>query len=255
MKYKVGDKVRVRRWESMEKEFGIDEDGNIDMNTPVFVPLMKEYCGRIVEISKNIHDTWNRHYYEIKEDNEEWRWTDEMLEPVEFDWELFKDKSNKIAVHCKTEEEAKDFCRQMHEHGMEWLSGNSYLEYTNFDVYKEETCYGGRGKYYNRKWYENRKYKILEYADYFTKEKQKSIIIPKKCRRILKQLNKDYKWIAKDKNDKVYIYTKEPVRDLYEWVSQGRKERIDELFPKLDYSWLSFEDYAPVNFREVLKGE
>lgn len=36
----------------------------------------------------------------------------------QFNWEEFKDGNNKIAVHCKTEEEAKDFCKQMHEHGL-----------------------------------------------------------------------------------------------------------------------------------------
>ena len=37
-----------------------------------------------------------------------------------FNWDEFKNKDNKIAVHCKTEEEAVDFCKQMHEHGMKW---------------------------------------------------------------------------------------------------------------------------------------
>lgn len=40
-----------------------------------------------------------------------------------FNWEEFKDKNNKITVHCKTEEEAKDFCKQMHEHGMKGVGG------------------------------------------------------------------------------------------------------------------------------------
>ena len=31
-----------------------------------------------------------------------------------FNWDEFKNKDNKIVMHCKTEEEAKDFCRQMH---------------------------------------------------------------------------------------------------------------------------------------------
>lgn len=35
-----------------------------------------------------------------------------------FNWEEFLDRNNKIAVHCKTEEEAKDFCNQMNEHGL-----------------------------------------------------------------------------------------------------------------------------------------
>lgn len=34
----------------------------------------------------------------------------------QFDWERFK--TEKIAVHCKTEEEANDFCKKMHEHEM-----------------------------------------------------------------------------------------------------------------------------------------
>lgn len=29
----------------------------------------------------------------------------------EFNWSEFKDVNNIIAVHCKTEEEAKDFCK------------------------------------------------------------------------------------------------------------------------------------------------
>lgn len=36
---------------------------------------------------------------------------------MQFNWEEFMDKNNKIAVHCKTEEEAIDFCRQMDAHG------------------------------------------------------------------------------------------------------------------------------------------
>lgn len=33
-----------------------------------------------------------------------------------FDWGKFRNE--KIAVHCKTEEEAKDFCQKMHEQGV-----------------------------------------------------------------------------------------------------------------------------------------
>ena len=48
-----------------------------------------------------------------------------------FNWNEFKNKDNKIAVYCKTEEEAVDFCKQMHEHGMKWCNGESYLKNTN----------------------------------------------------------------------------------------------------------------------------
>lgn len=56
-----------------------------------------------------------------------------------FNWEEFKDE--KFAVHCKTEEEAKDFCKRMHEQGMKWCSGESYLEETNYKFCEEEMCY------------------------------------------------------------------------------------------------------------------
>lgn len=251
MKYKAGDKVRVRSWESMEKEFGVNKNGSIKCRIEEvwFIKDMKKYCGEIVTIKEAIDNI-----YKTKEDDELWNFTDDMLEPVEFDWESFKDKINYIAVHCKTEEEAKDFCRQMHKHGMKWINGNSYLECTCWNINEKEILYTGYGTYDSYDWFKKLNYTILEWSDYFT-EKEQKLLIPKKCRRVLKQLNKEYKWIVKDMNGEVYIYTKEPVRELCEWISQGRKERIDELFPKLDYSWLSFEDCEPVNFREVLKGE
>lgn len=69
-----------------------------------------------------------------------------------FNWDEFKDADNKIAVHCKTEEEAVDFCEQMHEHGMKWCNG----EYSSRDFAEK----------YN--------YKILECGDYMQKKFTKS---------------------------------------------------------------------------------
>ncbi len=87
-----------------------------------------------------------------------------------FNWDEFKNKDNKIAVHCKTEEEAKDFCRQMHEHGMKWCTGNSYMEKTNYKKYKGGTCYVGFGMFSSYRYYNSEEYKILEWSDYMNKE-------------------------------------------------------------------------------------
>lgn len=87
-----------------------------------------------------------------------------------FNWDEFKNKDNKIAVNCKTEEEAKDFCRQMHEHGMKWCTGKSYMEKTNYEECKGETCYYGKGEYSSRDFAEKYNYKILEWSDYMQKE-------------------------------------------------------------------------------------
>lgn len=57
----------------------------------------------------------------------------EVEKMKKFNWNEFKNTGNRIAVHCKTEEEAVDFCKQMHEHGMKWRDGNSYLELTEYE--------------------------------------------------------------------------------------------------------------------------
>lgn len=64
-----------------------------------------------------------------------------------FNWDEFKNKDNKIAVHCETEEEAKDFCRQMHGQGMKWRNGESYLKDTSYNARYEGTCYYGDGEW------------------------------------------------------------------------------------------------------------
>ena len=90
-----------------------------------------------------------------------------------FNWDEFKNKYNKIAVHCKTEEEAKDFCKRMHEHGMKWCSGESYLKETNYESCEEETCYI-KGEFSPYQYYKSNGYEILEWSDYMQKNFTKS---------------------------------------------------------------------------------
>ena len=87
-----------------------------------------------------------------------------------FNWDEFKNKDNKIVMHCKTEEEAKDFCRQMHGHGMKWCRGKSYMEKTNYEKCKGETCYTGSGMLSSYRYYNSEGYEILEWSDYMQKE-------------------------------------------------------------------------------------
>lgn len=93
---------------------------------------------------------------------------------MRFNWDEFKNKDNKIAVHCKTEEEAIDFCKRMHEHGMKWCSGKSYMEKTNYEEYKGETCYIRFGMFSSYRYYNSEGYEILEWSDYMQKEFTKS---------------------------------------------------------------------------------
>ena len=86
-----------------------------------------------------------------------------------FNWDEFKNEENKIAVHCKTEEEAKDFCERMHKQGMKWCSGESYLKETNYKFCEEEICYI-KGEFSPYQYYKSNGYEILEWSDYMQKE-------------------------------------------------------------------------------------
>ena len=45
MEFKVGDRVRIKTWEQMKKEFGENFDGEINCR-PCFTEYMKHLCGR-----------------------------------------------------------------------------------------------------------------------------------------------------------------------------------------------------------------
>ena len=80
----------------------------------------------------------------------------------EFDWDKFK--TEKIAVHCKTLEEAKKFCDIMKNHKIKY--SNTYWE-----TYKENICYDCENEcffYCSITWYKGHGYTILEFSDYFT---------------------------------------------------------------------------------------
>ena len=44
-------------------------------------------------------------------------------------------------IHCETEEQAIAICKLMHEAGLEWQDGNSYLEEIGYHIYASRTCY------------------------------------------------------------------------------------------------------------------
>lgn len=74
-RFKVGDKVTIRSYKSIKKEFTEDYDGFCTASGVYFVPGMDKYCGKTVTIT-NVHGAG----YRIKEDDGHWNWVDEMFE-------------------------------------------------------------------------------------------------------------------------------------------------------------------------------
>lgn len=72
------------------------------------------------------------------------------------------------AMHCKTEEEAKIFCRYLNSVGRRWGSGHSYISMTNRDDYGPNTCYSfNSGTYCDKIYYlTHNRYTILEFSDF-----------------------------------------------------------------------------------------
>lgn len=115
MRYKVGDKVRVRQWDDMVKEFGSDGE-DIHIDGYYFIKEMKQYCGKTYEV----YDDMGLHYI-LKTENEvlDWCFKDEMLEDVsslqihadsltlETENMIFELKDEKIIVTPKTQKESE----------------------------------------------------------------------------------------------------------------------------------------------------
>ena len=56
---------------------------------------------------------------------------------MEFSWKEFK--NHKFGVHCKTEEEAREFIEMANKNGIEWKLSDKF--HTNWDIYKKNTYY------------------------------------------------------------------------------------------------------------------
>jgi len=66
MKYKIGDRVKIRE--------DLENGNTYGMNS--FMSQMNEFKGKIVTISSDDRETG----YDIEEDKEHWGWTEEMIE-------------------------------------------------------------------------------------------------------------------------------------------------------------------------------
>ena len=86
-----------------------------------------------------------------------------------------EDYKGKYVMHCKTEEEAEDFCIYLDSIARTWSTGDSYLSESYWDNYKESTCYNfNYGAYCDKQYYEEEGYTILEMEDFMDKEEDES---------------------------------------------------------------------------------
>lgn len=82
--YNIGDKLQIRSWEDMEKEFGATYDGDIDCLL-LFCGTMKYMCGKpfTVAVKEPAYSENGRYIYHSSEGIEgNFKITSDMLEPI-----------------------------------------------------------------------------------------------------------------------------------------------------------------------------
>jgi len=132
MKYKAGDKVRIRQWEALKRQYKLDEDGDIPKIG--FLKMMKEYCGKTVTINQ-IDVTLDR--YKIKEDNGIWYWYEEVFEGYAFEF----------GEEAEFSDDKEDWCKRIY---LGYIDGAEYPYVCVSGSYRENFRNGE--KYISNKW-------------------------------------------------------------------------------------------------------
>lgn len=97
-KFQIGDKLRIRQWDDMVKEFGIDENGNI-LCTFVFTKQMRILCGQPFTVS-SIGKSFDRSEYKSEEESSmDFMISSDMLEPVPAPKPAYKVSSEKELIN------------------------------------------------------------------------------------------------------------------------------------------------------------
>ena len=85
------------------------------------------------------------------------------------------DYQDNYVMHCKTEEEANDFCKYLDSVGRKWRGDRSYLNRTQYHRCGEHTAYDfNKGEFAEDFWYRNRGFTVLEWSDFMGQEFTKS---------------------------------------------------------------------------------
>ena len=63
------------------------------------------------------------------------------------------DYKGNYVMHCKTEEEAEDFCRYLDSLNRKWCNNKKYTEENYWQYYQDETCYDFNDNSFNAKYF------------------------------------------------------------------------------------------------------
>lgn len=108
MKYKVGDKVRIKSFDWYEKNK--DADGDVRSETVSFLPEMISLCGQVVTIQAVV----DNHYYYLEENDciLDYEFIEGLAEDVSETTDLIK-ATKELEKAAKAFEKAKEKLKQL----------------------------------------------------------------------------------------------------------------------------------------------
>jgi|GEM_PF-2359492 len=87
---------------------------------------------------------------------------DEPKRREEITLKEFWESKEKLAIHCKIEEQAIKLCKAFDK---KWCSGSDYTKFNCWKLHEENTCYGNERAYSSIDCYKIKGYKIYEFED------------------------------------------------------------------------------------------
>lgn len=87
--------------------------------------------------------------------------------------------------------------------------------------------------------------------EWLEEEYQEPITLTEDEKAILRNLDKGWKWIARDKNGELYVYTDKPYKDEWIWKTGGEGSNLG-IFKHL-FKLIKWKDEEPYNIDELLK--
>ena len=77
----------------------------------------------------------------------------------------FWNSEEELAIHCDTEEQAKKLLKAFDKMGKKWIDETSYLEYTEYGLYENETVYFNDRTYFKRGYCKHYKVPMYEFEE------------------------------------------------------------------------------------------
>lgn len=167
--------------------------------------------------------------------------------------EEFWNNKEELAIHCRTEEQAKTLCKAFDRMGRRWQSGCRYIDKTNYWYYETETCYSNDGTYTEVENCWNCDIKIYKFEDIILPEisEEPKWTFTEDEKVILRNIDEKYRWIARDDDGDISISVDTPQRQYHSW-KHNDSFRYLQVFNHL-FKTIKWEDEKPCEFRKYIQ--